>query len=103
MLHGEAIAIGMVAEAFIAFQKKMIDQTLLSATEEYLFSVYGKVRLLDEDIEPILGLTQQDKKNRGNQVRMALLDGPGSCAFDVPVTTAEMRRGLEFYRGVNKR
>ncbi|WP_420148671.1 3-dehydroquinate synthase [Spirosoma sp.] len=102
LLHGEAIAVGMISEAFIAFQKKMIDKDLLNATEEYIFSVYGNVRLQDEDIEPILALTLQDKKNRGNQVRMSLLDGPGSCAYDIPVTTAEMRRSLEFYRGLNK-
>ena len=102
LLHGEAIAVGMVAEAFMAFQKKMIDQTLLTEIEEYIFAVYGNVRLPDEDIEPILVLTGQDKKNRGHQVRMSLLDGPGNCAFDIAVTTAEMRRGLEFYRGLNK-
>ncbi|QJW90993.1 3-dehydroquinate synthase [Spirosoma taeanense] len=100
LLHGEAIAVGMVAEAFIAFQKKMIDETWLTQIEEYIFAVYGKVRLVEADIEPILSLTLQDKKNRGNQVRMALLDGPGSCTFDVPVTAAEMRRGLVFYGGV---
>lgn len=99
LLHGEAIAAGMVAEAFIAFQKKMIDQTLLTQIEEYVFAVYGNVRLTEADTEPILALTLQDKKNRGNQVRMALLDGPGSCTFDVPVTAAEMRRGLAFYSG----
>ncbi|QIP12325.1 3-dehydroquinate synthase [Spirosoma aureum] len=102
LLHGEAIAVGMVAEAYIAFHKKMIDENLLTQIEEYMFAVYGNVRLTDADTEPILALTLQDKKNRGNQVRMALLDGPGSCTFDVPVTAGEMRRGLEFYRGVNK-
>ncbi|WP_020595059.1 3-dehydroquinate synthase [Spirosoma panaciterrae] len=102
LLHGEAIAVGMITEAFIAFQKKMIEQSLLTATEEYIFSVYGNVKLNDEDIDPILALTLQDKKNRGRDVRMALLDGPGSCAYDVSVTSAEMRRGLDFYRGINK-
>ncbi|MFD2570025.1 3-dehydroquinate synthase [Spirosoma soli] len=102
LLHGEAIAVGMVAEAFIAYQKKMIDETLLTQIEEYLFAVYGNVRLMDGDTEPVLALTLQDKKNRGHQVRMSLLDGPGSCAYDVPVTAAEMRRGLDFYRGLNK-
>ena len=102
LLHGEAIAVGMVAEAYIAVHKKMIDEILLTQIEEYIFAVYGNVRLQDGDIEPILSLTLQDKKNRGHQVRMALLDGPGSCAFDIPVTASEMRRGLEFYRGLNK-
>lgn len=99
LLHGEAIAVGMVAEAFIAFQKQLIDETLLAQIEEYLFAVYGKVRLTEDDTEPILALTAQDKKNRGGLVRMALLNGPGNCVYDVSVTAAEMRRGLAFYTG----
>ena len=102
LLHGEAIAVGMVAEAYMAYQKKKIDEILLTQIEEYVFAVYGNVRLTDEDIDPILTLTAQDKKNRGREVRMSLLDGAGSCSFDIPVSTAEMRRGLEFYRGLNK-
>ena len=102
LLHGEAIAVGMLAEAYMAFQKKMIDETLLTQIEEYLFAVYGNVRLTEEDTEPIVALTLQDKKNRGREVRMSLLDGPGSCAFDILVSASEMRRGLEFYRGLTK-
>lgn len=100
LLHGEAIAIGMIAEAYIAYQKKMIDEELLAQIEEYIFSVYGNVPLAEAVIDPILALTLQDKKNRGREVRMALLDGAGSCAFDIPVSVAEMRRGLNFYRGL---
>lgn len=99
LLHGEAIAAGMVAEAYIAFKKGMIEELLLTEIEEYVFAVYGRVRLREEDIEPILTLTLQDKKNRGGQVFMALLDGPGRCAFDILVSKAEMRQGLIYYRG----
>jgi 3-dehydroquinate synthase len=102
LLHGEAIAVGMLAESYIACHKKMIDEILLTEIEEYLFSVYGNVRLTEADTEPILALTLQDKKNRGREIRMSLPDGTGSCAFDIPVTAAEMRKGLEFYRGLNK-
>ncbi len=99
LLHGEAIAAGMVAEAYIAFKKGMIEELLLTEIEEYVFAVYGRVRLREEDIEPILTLTLQDKKNRGGQVFMALLDGLGRCAFDIVVSKAEMRQGLIYYRG----
>ena len=99
LLHGEAIAVGMVAEAFIAYHKKMIDEILLTQIEEYVFAVYGNARLTEGDVEPILALTLQDKKNRGREVRMSLLDGPGSCAFDVPITMAEMRKALAYYNG----
>lgn len=99
LLHGEAIAVGMITEAYLAHQKKMIQSSLLAEIEEYIFSVYGKVSLAEADIEPIIMLTLQDKKNQGKQVRMALLDGPGRCAFDIPVTRAEMRQALDYYRG----
>lgn len=99
LLHGEAIAVGMIAEAYIAWKKQFIDESLLQQIEEYLFAVYGRVRMSPADVEPILSLTLQDKKNRGSQVRMALPDGPGHCAYDVPVTAAEMRRALAFYNG----
>jgi 3-dehydroquinate synthase len=102
LLHGEAIAVGMLAESYIACHKKMIDEIQLTEIEEYLFSVYGNVRLTEADTEPILALTLQDKKNRGREIRMSLPDGIGSCAFDIPVSATEMRRGLEFYRGLNK-
>ncbi len=99
LLHGEAIAAGMVAEAYIAFKKDMIDESLLTQIEEYVFAVYGKARLRDEDVEPILALTLQDKKNRAGQVLMALINGPGSCAYDVPVSKSEMKQGLFYYQG----
>ncbi len=101
LLHGEAIAVGMIAEAFVAYQKGLIDEQLLSQIEEYLFSVYGRVIIRETDLEPILNLTAQDKKNRGREIRMALLDGPGHCAYDVPVTRTEMLAGINFYRGVS--
>ncbi|WP_421827582.1 3-dehydroquinate synthase [Larkinella sp.] len=98
LLHGEAIAAGMIAEAFIAKRKGLIETGLLEQIEEYLFSIYGRVKLTDADLEPVLKLTLQDKKNRNGEVRMALLDGPGSCTYDVLVTKAEMRRALDYYR-----
>ncbi|OIN58385.1 3-dehydroquinate synthase [Arsenicibacter rosenii] len=99
LLHGEAIAVGMIAEAYIAFTRQMIEERLLAQIEEYVFSVYGRVALTDADIEPILALTLQDKKNKGKQVRMALLDGYGSCAYDIAVTKTEMQQALDYYRG----
>jgi 3-dehydroquinate synthase len=99
LLHGEAIAVGMIAEAFIAHQKEMIGPDWLAQIEEYLFAVYGKATIAETDLEPILALTAQDKKNRGREVQMALLDGPGSCAYGVPVSRAEMLDALNYYRG----
>lgn len=98
ILHGEAIAAGMIMEAFIACERKQIDELLLSQVEEYLFAVYGRVRIQEADVDPVLKLVRQDKKNRAGEIRMALIDGSGSCRFDIRVKPPEIRRAIDFYR-----
>lgn len=97
LLHGEAIAAGMVAEAYLSFRRGMIDQRLLGHIEAYLFTTYGRAQIQTADFEAIVQLTLQDKKNVGGQVRFSLLDGPGSCAFDVPVGKSDMKKALAYY------
>jgi 3-dehydroquinate synthase len=97
LLHGEAIAVGMIAEAFISFQKKLINERTLIEIEEFIFSIYGGVKIDVKDFEKIINLTLQDKKNLGDEVRASLLDGIGSCKYNVPITKKEMRKALEYY------
>lgn len=99
LFHGEAIAVGMIMEAYLSFERKMIDQQTLTDIEEFLFATYGKVKIKPEDIEEIIALTRQDKKNKGKEIRFSLLSGAGQCAFDIVVTAAEMRRSIAYYLG----
>ncbi|MGN7889667.1 3-dehydroquinate synthase [Dyadobacter sp. 22481] len=99
LFHGEAIAVGMIMEAYLSFKRKMIDQQTLTDIEEFLFATYGKVRIKPDDIEEIIALTRQDKKNKGKEIRFSLLSGAGQCAFDIVVTAAEMRRSIAYYLG----
>lgn len=99
LFHGEAIAVGMIMEAYLSFERKMIDQQTLTNIEEFLFATYGKVKISAEDIEEIIALTRQDKKNKGKEIRFSLLSGAGQCAFDIVVTAAEMRKSIAYYLG----
>lgn len=99
LFHGEAIAVGMIMEAYLSFERKMIDQQTLTNIEEFLFATYGKVEIKPEDIEEIIALTRQDKKNKGKEIRFSLLKGAGQCAFDIVVTAAEMRKSIAYYLG----
>lgn len=99
LLHGEAIAVGMICEAYMALEKGMIDQNLLDEIEAFLFTIYGKVNVKEEQLEAILKHTLQDKKNKGSEIRLSLLNGKGSCAFDVVCTKKEMKKSLLYYIG----
>jgi 3-dehydroquinate synthase len=99
LLHGEAIAAGMIAEAYISFTKKMISEATLLEIEEFIFAVYGNVYIDELDFVKIVNLTLQDKKNKGSLVRASLLDGIGSCQYDVSITKGEMIKALNYYCG----
>lgn len=99
LLHGEAIAVGMITEAFMAFEKKMLDERALMEIEEFIFSVYGKSPITEEDIPAIIQLTAQDKKNKGKEVRFSLLNSLGACHYDIPGNPSAMKRALIYYIG----
>ncbi|MCP9769487.1 3-dehydroquinate synthase [Lacihabitans sp. LS3-19] len=99
LLHGEAIAAGMIAEAYISFTKKMISEATLLEIEEFIFAVYGNVYIDELDFVKIVNLTLQDKKNKGNLVRASLLDGIGTCQYDISITKGEMIKALNYYCG----
>ncbi len=99
LFHGEAIATGMVCESYIAYKRGLIDERTLKQIEEFIFSIYGKVDIAEADFNEIIGLTLQDKKNKGKEVRFSLINAAGSCLYDIVVTKNEMKKALEYYKG----
>jgi 3-dehydroquinate synthase len=97
LLHGEAIAIGMIAESWVAVQKKLLSRQELSEIKDYIVNIYGKVEL-PSDKSPIVKLALQDKKNVSEKILMAVPNGIGQSQWDVDVTETDMVNGLEFYR-----
>ncbi len=99
LLHGEAIAAGMICEAFISLKRGLISEAALAEIEEFIFAVYGKATVATDDLEAIIALTAQDKKNKGKEIRFSLLEGIGKCGYDIPVNAKEMREALLYYIG----
>jgi 3-dehydroquinate synthase len=99
LLHGEAIATGMLCESYIAFERGLLDEKTLEQIEDFIFSIYGKVSMQASDFETIINLTQQDKKNKGKEIRFSLINSAGSCLYDIVVSKSEMKKALEYYVG----
>lgn len=99
LFHGEAIAIGMIAESHISFQKGMLKRDSLEEIANYIINVFGQEKNLPKT-DFILKWVVQDKKNRGNTNLMALLEGVGHAVWDVEVTENEIRNSLDYYRSL---
>ena len=98
ILHGEAIAIGLIAEGYIACKKKMLSNEELDDIVRYIRSVFEKVNLDEQQINEIGKLASQDKKNRDNKILCVLLNGIGQARWDIEISFDEEKDALTFYQ-----
>lgn len=99
--HGEAVAIGMVAEAIIAERLRLAERGLADAIATVCDAAGLPVRL-PEHVSPaeIVTATRTDKKARGGHVEYALPRALGEMAgsetgYGIRVTDADALRALE--------
>jgi len=97
LLHGEAIAAGMICEAWLSVQKTGLSQEDLSQIQEKLLQVYGKIQLSKNDFGAALDLCLQDKKNEGKEILFSLLENIGNCTYNIPVSRKEIEAALSYY------
>lgn len=98
LLHGEAVAIGMVCAAWLSWRMDLLDRDRMNAVEEHLMGLFPRYRLQEADAHRIIELMRHDKKNAGVAFGFTLLTGIGSAHVGVPVTAAQVAEALEHYR-----
>lgn len=97
ILHGEAVAAGLISEAFIAKNQKLIADEEIGQIAAYILKLYGKLELHEKDYAQIAALCIQDKKNKGNTVLAVLPEGIGKARWDCAVSEEEIVGALAFY------
>ena len=96
LLHGEAIAMGMIAEMHMATQACNLSQAHLHIASKFISEVFPLRPIDQRFFHQVLGLMQQDKKNRGSEILCSLISEPGKCLFDVPVSELLVFEALEY-------
>ena len=94
--HGHAVAIGMLAESFISFQKGMLSETNWNEINGVLTALFPVLPIHLEDIDVIIELMKNDKKNSENEIKSCLLTAIGSCVYDQNLTVDEIKESLYF-------
>jgi len=86
LLHGEAIALGMKCEAYIAHRLSYISEENLNKLNDGLNKYYADLRLEEVLIKEIVAKCKQDKKNDYGKVKMSLLNKLGEANYDISVS-----------------
>ncbi|GGD27886.1 3-dehydroquinate synthase [Flavobacterium orientale] len=82
LLHGEAIAVGMILESYISQQKNLLQKEDYFQIKETILSIFDKVIFDETDIQPIVDLLIHDKKNEYGTVQFVLLNGIGAIKIN---------------------
>ncbi len=85
LLHGEAIAIGMILEGHISAAQNLLPENEYLELKEVINSIFPKVYFTAEDIDNIIGLLIHDKKNEAGKVQFVLLERIGHAVINKTV------------------
>jgi 3-dehydroquinate synthase len=100
LLHGEAIAIGMICESWISMKLGKISEKELTEITDFLIKIYNKIELPEVAFSTILETMRHDKKNAGGEIRFAFLEKIGQAGWDLAVSEADILASLRFYRSI---
>ena len=82
LLHGEAIAAGMILESFISWQKKLIEEQEYLEIKNTINHIFDRIDFDESDLEPTQELLIHDKKNEYGMIQFALLDSIGKIRIN---------------------
>ena len=95
LLHGQCVALGTVAAAYISWKKELIEMEEYYEIRDMFVPFNLPISADDLDVAKIVALTKSDKKMRGGKIRFVLLDRIGHARIDDTVTDEEMTAAIE--------
>ena len=95
MRHGEAVAIGMVFVAELAFARELIDQSTLDLHRKLLTRFELPISFERQAWQKLAPLLALDKKARGNTIRFVALRGLGATVRLEDLSSAELDAAYE--------
>jgi 3-dehydroquinate synthase len=97
LLHGEAIAIGMICEAYLSNMVSGLSDKALKELTTFILSVYKPVKINSNNYNRFLQLMQHDKKNEKGKINFSLLSAIGKCEINVGATADQIKDSLDYY------
>jgi 3-dehydroquinate synthase len=98
LLHGEAIAIGMILESYISLHKNLISEAEYIQIKSVIKTIYDNITFEENDIQPILDLLIHDKKNEFGTIQFALIEGIGAIKINQLVENELILSAFQDYK-----
>ncbi|PKP52762.1 MAG: 3-dehydroquinate synthase [Bacteroidetes bacterium HGW-Bacteroidetes-1] len=97
LLHGEAVACGMISELWLSNQLLGLPEVVLQKYLQVFKKHFLPFRFTFSSMDDLMVRMQHDKKNAGNEMRFVLIKNQGEPVYDVAVSKNLVKQSLEFY------
>ncbi len=101
LLHGYAVAFGMVAELYLAHMKLGFPLVLVEQLSQYTKRIYGTFGYSASDFDYLYETMTHDKKNQSGRMNFTLLRQPGDVAINTHCEKEEVVAALNYYLSSN--
>jgi 3-dehydroquinate synthase len=97
LLHGEAIAIGMILATYLSRELLGFSSSHCDDIKTNIIKTYGKIEIKDEDYLPIVDLMKHDKKNEHGNINFVLLEAIGKPKINCLVENNLIINAFKYY------
>ncbi len=97
ILHGEAVAAGMICEAFLSSQRFKWKTQQLEQLTKLLRPFTGNLQFKTQDYPEILHYLNADKKKLKRQIQFCLVEQIGTPRLDQIIDEEQLFNSLDFY------
>lgn len=101
LLHGEAVALGMISELWLSTEICGLDKSFRDEAVQLIATYFGHLKF-NFDQDEFLKIIHHDKKNAANKVKMVLVTSPGEAEINVDVTDEMVLKSLSFLQEILK-
>lgn len=98
ILHGYAVAYGLVAELYLSTCKTGFPTDKMRQTVRFIHENYGQLNFTCDDYDELLALMKHDKKNTAGRINFTLLGNIGDIRINQTAEKKEIFEALDFYR-----
>lgn len=97
LLHGDAIAIGMIMETHLSYAKGYVSIEACDRVKTSILKIFGHHPDRIPTYEEIFPVMLHDKKNKGGSIKFSLLKKIGTANINQEVTPKHIQDAIEYY------
>ncbi len=96
-LHGEAVAVGMICEAYLSHKLCGLPADQLKEITDFILNKYKSLAIDHMDQQHLIELMGHDKKNEKGSINFSLLSAIGTCEINKTASKELIIESLVYY------